>query len=251
MNFEQFSYGSSFLHQLDTRAKFVSCLILVMILALSRTFAAAASGLLLGLLLVLLARLPIRMVVKRLLLVNAFVGFLWVTLPLSYPGDILFSLGPLSISLQGLLLAGLISLKANGVFLLIMALIATSSVADLGHALERLHVPLKLCLLLLFSYRYIFVISQEYQRLLRAARVRCFKPTTNMHTYRTFGYLFGMTLIKSLHRGDRVRKAMLLRGFQGRFHSLYQARFGTSEICFCAAAMGAAAGLIWVESLLS
>lgn len=251
MNFEQFSSGSSFLHQLDTRAKLVSCFVLVMILALSRTFAAAAFGLLLGLMLVLLARLPARKVAKRLLLVNAFVGFLWVTLPLSYPGDTLFYLGPLPISLQGLLLAGLISLKANAVFLLIMALIATSSVADLGHGLERLRVPIKLCLLVLFSYRYTFVISQEYQRLLRAARVRCFRPTTSLHTYRTFGYLFGMTLIKSLHRGDRVRQAMILRGFEGRFYSLYQARFGTSEISFCVAAMGVAAGLVWVESLLS
>lgn len=247
MNFELFSSGSSFLHRLDPRAKLVICLVLVIILALARTFSAALSGLLIGLLLVFLAHLPLRAAVIRLVLVNSFIGFLWLTLPLSYPGDTLLNLGPLSISRQGVMLAALISLKANAVVLLLMSLIATSSVAQLGHALERLQVPLKLCLLLLFSYRYIFVINQEYQRLLRAARLRCFRPATTMHTYRTFGYLFGMTLIKSYHRGHRVQQAMTLRGFQGRFYSLYSSAIGLNEIRFGLAAAAAAAGLIYLE----
>ena len=106
-----------------------------------------------------------------------------------------------------------------------------------------------LCLLLLFSYRYIFVIHQEYLRLVRAARLRCFKATTNLHTYRTTGYLFGMTLIKSHHRAQRVKQAMVLRGFQGQFHTLYESPVGKNEITFALLMAIAVAALISLELL--
>jgi len=249
MNFEQFSQGKSFLHQLDTRVKLISSLILVLIIALSEVFPTAFAGLVLGLLLVVVARLEIPSVLRRLLLVNGFVAFLWLTLPLSYPGDTAFTVGPFTISYQGILLASLITIKTNAIILILISLIATSSVTDLGHSLGKLKMPVKFCLLLLFSYRYIFVINQEFQRLVRAARLRCFSPATTMHTYRTFSYLFGMTLIKSHHRAERVQQAMVLRGFQGKFYSLHTSALGPNEIVFSILVALAAAGLLYFELL--
>ena len=98
-----------------------------------------------------------------------------------------------------------------------MALLSTSTIAALGHGLEKTGLPSRLCYLLLFSYRYIFVIEQEFRRLQRAAKMRNFIPKTNIHTYRTYGYLFGMTLVKSWDQAHRVHQAMILRGFEGRF----------------------------------
>jgi len=232
MMFEQFSQGNSFLHRRDTRVKLISAVCLILVLALSQNYRTALAGLGLGILLVSLARLEVKQLFYRLILVNGFVGFLWITLPLTYPGNQLFAIGPLSISAQGVFLATLITIKTNAIILTLIALLATSSTADLGRGLERLNMPVKLCLLLLFSYRYIFVINQEYQRLARAARLRCFRPGTNLHTYRTFGYLFGMTLLKSYHRADRVRQAMMLRGFQGRFLSLNESIIGRNDLVF-------------------
>ena len=232
MNFERFSIGSSLLHRLDVRAKLFSALALILVLALSRTFLPPLAGLGAGIVLVALAGLDSTSVLKRLLLVNGFVLFLWITLPLSYPGVELFSIGPVPLSRDGIVLAALITIKTNGSVLILMALVATSTVADLGHGLARLKLPGSLSMLLLFSYRYLFVIYQEYSRLLRAARLRGFKADTTLHTYRTFGYLFGMTLIKSHHRAERVRQAMVLRGFEGRFHSLNHSAIGMEEICF-------------------
>jgi cobalt/nickel transport system permease protein len=232
MNFETFSTSSSFLHRLDARVKLLAGLALVVVIALCRTFPTAGAGLVLALLLVVVASLNLKMVSKRLLLVNGFVLFLWFTLPLTYPGATAFALGPLEFSREGILMAALITVKTNATVLVLIALVATSSLAALGQALVRLRVPAKLCLLLLFSYRYIFVIHQEYLRLVRAARLRCFKASTDLHTYRTTGYLFGMTLIKSHHRAQRVKQAMALRGFQGQFHSLYESPIGKNEITF-------------------
>jgi cobalt/nickel transport system permease protein len=235
MMFEQFSQGSSFLHRRDTRVKLISAICLTLVLALCQNYRTALLGLGLGILLVCMARLETRQVFYRLLIVNSFVGFLWITLPLTYPGTTLYFIGPLSFSSEGITLATLITIKTNAIILTLIALLATSTTAELGHSLERLGVPVKLCLLLLFSYRYIFVINQEYQRLARAARLRCFRPGTNLHTYRTFGYLFGMTLVKSCHRADRVRQAMMLRGFQGRFLCLNKSMIARSDLFFLGA----------------
>ena len=122
MIFEQFSQGNSLLHRLDCRAKLVSVAALVLVLALSQSLYTAASGLILGVLLTRAARLELRAVLLRMLMVNGFVGFLWVTLPLTYPGSPLVLVGPVAISSEGVLLATLITLKANGIFLLLMAL---------------------------------------------------------------------------------------------------------------------------------
>lgn len=246
MKFEQFSQGCSFLHRRDTRVKLISAFCLSLILALCQSFLTALLGLGIGILLISMAGLEIKQVCYRLLIVNTFVGFLWITLPLSYPGNELFRVGVLGISSQGVALAALITLKTNAIILTIIALLATSTTADIGHGLERLGMPKKLCLLLLFSYRYIFVISLEYQRLARAAKLRCFRPGTNLHTYRTYGYLFGMTLVKSCHRANRVRQAMMLRGFKGKFLTLNDSILARNDLIFLVAA---AAGALFLSSI--
>ena len=86
--------------------------------------------------------------------------------------------------------------------------------------LSRLRLPDKFVYLLLMSYRYIFVIFQEYQRLHRALRIRGFKPGTNLHTYRTYAYLIGMLFVRASDRAERVYRAMRCRGFSGTFHTL-------------------------------
>ena len=247
MNFETFSASTSFVHQLDARVKLLSGLGLVVVIALGRAFPTAWGGLCLAICLVLAARLDLGQVFRRLLLVNGFVLFLWITLPLTYPGITAFTFGPLTFSQEGISLALLISIKTNATVLVLISLLATSSLAALGQALVQLKVPAKLCLLLLFSYRYIFVIHQEYLRLVRAARLRCFKAGTNLHTYRTTGYLFGMTLVKSHHRAHRVRQAMVLRGFQGKFHSLHESPVGRNEIGFALLMLIAVAFLVGLE----
>ena len=62
--------------------------------------------------------------------------------------------------------------------------------------------------------------------------MRCFVPATTLHTYRTYGYMFGMTLVRSWNRATRVHQAMLLRGFDGRLIPLEQQTVGRSDIVF-------------------
>jgi cobalt/nickel transport system permease protein len=123
-------------------------------------------------------------------------------------------------------------LKSISILALLIALVATMSVATLGNALNSLGVPGKFTQLLLVSYRYIFVIEQEYQRLVRAAKIRGFQPGTNLHTYRTYAYLAGMLFVRASLRAQRVYQAMRCRGFRGRYISLQTYRAGLQNAVF-------------------
>jgi cobalt/nickel transport system permease protein len=127
-----------------------------------------------------------------------------------------------------------------------MALVATMTVDTLGHSLNRLRLPDKMVHLLLITYRYLFVIEQEYQRLVRAMKIRNFHPKTNLHSYRTYAYLVGMLFVRASERARRVHSAMVCRGFNGRFISLREFPPHPRNLVFC---LCAAVALIFLVTL--
>ena len=128
-----------------------------------------------------------------------------------------------------------ITLKSNAILLVLLALITTMAFSTFGAALNRMRVPDKLVHLLLMTYRYVFVMEQEYQRLIRALQIRGFRPGTNIHTYKTYAYVVGMLFVRSALRADRVYNAMLCRGFKRKFYSLHEFSTGKTEWLFGAA----------------
>jgi cobalt/nickel transport system permease protein len=227
---ETFAMGTSPMHRMDPRLKIIAAILFSFQIAVSDHFATLITALFFGISMTIFARLNFLMVFKRLLIVNGFIFFLWLVLPWTFPGDSLFSIGPMDYTLQGVILSAQITLKSNAILLSLIALTGTSYLATLGYALNHLKVPDKIIYLFLITYRYIFVIEQEYQRLIRAARVRCFEPGTNLHTYRTYAYLIGMIFVRASARAERVYHAMLCRGFDGKFHALREFTFKKSDL---------------------
>lgn len=246
---ERFARGNSLLHHVSPKVKVTAAALFVAVVAISDSFIVVAAALVFALCLHLFSRLEAVPVLKRLFAANTFTLFLWLTLPITYEGTTIANLGPFSVSREGIVIAALITLKTNTIVLSLIALLSTSPVASLGHALEALHVPQRLCFLLLFSYRYVFVIHQEYLKLARATRLRCFVPSTSTHTYRTVGYLFGMTLVRSWNRASRIHQAMLLRGFNGKLLPLDQPTVDAKDMFFLATSVlisGLLVSLHWI-----
>jgi len=225
---EPFAYGSSLIHRIDPRTRVIFATAYAFVVALSSRFPALLMALFISFILTGLACLDMREMAKRTLLVNGLILFFWLVLPITFRGEALFQLGPLVVTRPGVLLSARITLKSNAILLAFMSLVATMSIATMGQALHRLKVPAKMVHLLLLTYRYVFVIEQEFQRLARAARIRGFQPGTNIHTYRTYAYLLGMLFVRASARADRVHQAMLCRGFRGRFYCLKE--FSMSRI---------------------
>ena len=195
---ESFAQGDSLIHAINPQLKAVLALLFSVVLALCNSIPMLAAGLITALGLVLLARLPLKQVCRRLTVLAGFLILIWLLMPITYPGETIFQVGIIKLSLPGLILALQISLKSSAILLALMALLATMPIATLGHALRKLGLPNKLVYLLMITYRYLFVFEQAYQRLMRAARVRGFTPGTNLHSYRTYAYLAGMLLVQAL-----------------------------------------------------
>jgi cobalt/nickel transport system permease protein len=174
-------------------------------------------------------------VFKRLVPLNLFLLLLSALLPLTIGNSALASFGPLGYNVEGLVLAARIALKANAIVLMITVLLGRLSVVTMGHALDHLRVPNKLVHLLLFTVRYFDVLGGEYARLAAAMKMRGFRPRMNRHTYRTYGYLAGMLLVRGLERSERIVAAMKCRGFKGRFHLLDHFAFSPADAWFAAA----------------
>jgi len=223
---EPFASGNSPIHRLSPTLRVAAAAAYSFLVALSHGLPTLTAALLLSIILVFFARLDLRIVMQRLTVVLGFLLLIWVFLPWTYKGKIWFHLGPLAISHPGILLCLEISLKSIAILLAMIALVSTMTTARLGHVLNHLHLPDKLVYLILITYRYIFVIEQEYQRLMRAARIRNFRPGTNLHTYRTYAYLLGMLFVRSADRAKRVHQAMVCRGFSGKFYSLQESTKG-------------------------
>jgi len=173
---------------------------------------------------------------RRLLTVNGFLALVWLFLPFTAWNDV------------GLFWALSMTIKANSLVLALTAFLATTDIITLGYALHCLQIPDKLTHLLLFTVRYLEVLHQTYQQLVRAMRVRGFRPRTNWHTYRSIAYLLGMLLVKSFARAQHIEAAMKCRGYRGQFYLNGHLSLEILDFWFIGLFYG---GLLWLTILLA
>ncbi len=233
MHLEEFAEGNSFLHRLDPRVKFITAIPYIFVIAVMQGTKGPLLALMISLLMIALSRISFKKLIGRLIAVNTFILVLWISLPFSYPGEAVFNIGHLKATHEGFLYVLSITLKANAIVLATIAILGTSEVFSLAHALVHLKVPAKLVYLFFFFYRYISVLHEEYTRLKNAMAIRCFQAGTNIHTYRTYAYLVGMLIVRSYDRSQRIYKAMLCRGFNGNFNIISHFRLKKADVIFC------------------
>lgn len=219
---EPFADGRSILHIVDPRFRLIAASVFSVIVALSYRPATLICALTGAGVMILAGRLNLLQVIKRLSVLLGFLLLIWIVLPITYDGSAMMRIGPFDIVKEGVNLSLQITAKSIAILGAFIALVATMPITTLGHTLGRMRVPDKIVYLLLMTYRYIFVIEQEYQRLATAIKIRGFSPGTNLHTYRTYAYLVGMLFVRASFRARRVNQAMRCRGFHGKFYSLYQ-----------------------------
>ncbi len=191
-------------------------------------------AMLLGLVLFTVTGTSLAHALRRLLLANVFIAFLWLTVPFSVAGEALYSVGPFTLTHEGLLLALTITLKSNAMLLVFFALVAFLPLPQLGAALSALHCPRRLTTLLLVTYRYVHVLSDEWHTLRTSAMLRGFEPKTNLATYKTYAMLTGLLFIRSWDRSLRIWEAMRLRSFSGHYPTGTLAPLNFRDVFFLA-----------------
>lgn len=221
----------SFVHQIDARVKVIFTLAFVIFLNLTPSGAWPAYILFLTLIssLTLLSRLGMGLILKRSLFALPFV---LAALPLIFIGPApqgqvtLLNGLQISYSVEGLSRFASIAVKSWVSVMAAVLLAAVTRFPDLLRALEQMKVPQLFVAIIGLMWRYLFVISDEVNRMLRARTSRSAVSPGQGHNggtilwrARVTGGMAGSLFLRSIERSDRVYAAMLSRGYTGELPS--------------------------------
>jgi cobalt/nickel transport system permease protein len=215
---DQWSRGASPLHRRDPRVKIGVLLVFLVVLAtahhalplLAATLFVLLSGTLLW------ARVPLGGALARAALVLPFtLVFALVSWISGDPG-------------RGAALV----LKSYLSALAALVVVSTTPLPILLRGIEMLGAPRFLLMVAQFLYRYLFVISEEAQHMRKAAASRG-------GSFRAAAGALAVLFARSYQQAGEIHRAMLARGFQGRFHPLAAPHFHAADIVFLALASAA------------
>jgi len=218
---DRWSRGSSAVHRRDPRAKIVPLLLLLIALATANR---AVPLFAFELVLVLAAglwwaRVPVLGALARAALVlpfaASFAAIAWLG------GD----------PARGLSLA----LKSYVSALAVLFVVSTTPLPALLRGLEAMGAPRFLLEVTQFLYRYLFLVSEEAQRMADAAAAR----NASLRSWRGSGERFrasagalAVLFERSYMRAANIHRAMLARGFEGRLPTLSPSRFNVADVVF-------------------
>ncbi len=248
MNIDQATTGSSVLYRLDPRTRLLGVIIFSVVCALLVTKDALLLCLGLSVIFVILSRIPPMVLFRRMFAFNLFIAFLWLFIPWGIPGEHILEIGTLTVTRQGIDYMVILTLRSNVIMLALVAFMASTTIISMTHAMTALRVPDKMTYLFFLTYRYVGDIHSEYTRLVNAMKVRCFQPASNVRTYRSYAYLVGMLLVNSFERAQRVRSAMLCRGFSGRFPHLEENNISWLDILSLGMLCLILAGIVYADT---
>ncbi len=229
--FDRYHEKESFLHRLDPRVKALVTVIYIVSNALLPDGAWLAFGVAWVFLIAanLLSQLGIGYTFKRSIIALPF-AFIAITVLFSIPGQPLFTFqlftSNLVITDAGLLRFVSILIRSWLSVQLAILLVAVTRFPDLIHALEHLKVPSILTTIIAFLYRYLFVLTDEVFRLIRARESRSAASAGNRAGGGVFwrakvaGNMAGQLFLRSYERSDRIYNAMLSRGYSGHLYTL-------------------------------
>ncbi len=105
-------------------------------------------------------------------------------------------------------------------------LVATTQFPDLIHAFEHLRLPRMLTTVIAFLFRYLFILTNEVFRILRARESRSAglpgqrRGGSFIWRARVTGSMAGQLFLRSYDRSDRIYHAMISRGYAGHLRTL-------------------------------
>ncbi len=141
---------------------------------------------------------------------------------------------------NGNLPAFTIGIKAYAAILLLSVLAATTPIDHTLRAVGALGAPRSLVLTTTLMYRYLFVLFDEWRRISRARECRT-GGNLAKGRFRMWTNQLAMVFVRGWERAERVTTAMILRGFNGDFPTLYHRPFSLSD---WALAVGAPLGAV-------
>ena len=222
--------GNSPLHRLDPRAKVITTLLFIVAVVSFDKYALSAiiPFFIYPVALISLGGLPYKYLLKKVLIVSPFAILIGIFNPL-IDRETLFHIGSIGVSggvvsFVSILLRFVLPVTAA---LILVSLTGFNAVCE---SLKKFGVPRPFIVQLLFFYRYLFVMTDEAERMVRARSLRALNSSTM--GVRTFISLVGHLLLRTLDRAERIYRAMCCRGFDGHFYLIRSMKIRSPEIIF-------------------
>jgi cobalt/nickel transport system permease protein len=235
----------------DARWKLAAVLFAVCGVAGLNHLIPAVAALAIGLLLIVVARLPGAWVRGRLFLFALAAAPFLLVLPFTLDGAG-WEVGPVHVSERGVVAGLAVFCRGLAIGCFALVLLGTDQLHHTLAAAHKLKVPGLLVQLTLLAYRYAFLLADEMKRLRIAMRTRGFRVRSTRHGYRALGHATGAVLVRGADRADNVAHAMRCRGFDGTFHTLATFRTtGADIISFVLLVAAAVALVLWDRLVLS
>ncbi|MBV9790891.1 MAG: cobalt ECF transporter T component CbiQ [Chloroflexi bacterium] len=227
---DRYIAGSSVIHALDARVKLVLTIALIVCASLLPVGAWLALTAFTALVwaAIIASGVGLPTILRRSLLALPFL-LVVVTVIFSVPGRPIFRLPlgfvTLTATDAGLLRFITIVWKSWISMQAALLLTATTHFLDVLRALQALHMPKIIVALMSFMYRYLFILVEEAQRLLRARDCRSAALQGSgggslLWRAQVTGRLVGTLFLRSFERSERIYVAMLSRGYTGELRSL-------------------------------
>jgi energy-coupling factor transport system permease protein len=227
--FGQFIDTGSFIHRLDPRIKIVAMWLFIIF-----SFLVEMPGLLLSLPLMLaihlIARIPFGYILEGSRIFLIFLVVIGVFQVLFYRGafeaeNVYWEWWILSISLEGILFALMISLRVVLLYYVVTMLMLTTSLVDLTDGLELMFLPLQrfrvpvneLTLVSVIAIKFVPIFIGELERLARAQTARGvpFEEGGPIARARRIGRLLIPIFLSGFQRADVLTMAMDTRSYRG------------------------------------
>jgi cobalt/nickel transport system permease protein len=232
---DRYAEMDSPIHHIEPRVKIISFGILIVSAVFAGTISGALFFLMVATVILLASRLPVKFILARMQVICVFVIPILILMPLTVPGTPVFSLGPLTVSAEGISFAVLVTIRSVTAILLVVTMLGTQRFDTTLKALALMRVPGIIIQMLLFTYRYIYVMIDEFLRIWSAMRAKGFTFRFSRYGLGMIGNCIGMLLIKSYERAERVYLAMIAKGYTGKPMSFSSFRVTVPDGLFCAA----------------
>jgi cobalt/nickel transport system permease protein len=236
---DQYHAGTTIIHRLDPRIKVGLTLLFILTLSLLPFGAFWAYGVMFGLVMVgaAFSQVSVGYVLKRSFIALPF-ALAAITLPFTIEGETLLAIGSITISVEGTIRFASILIKSWVSVQMAILMVAVTPFPDLLWGLRSLYIPSPIVSIVSFMYRYLFVLSDEVLRLLRARSSRSASLPGQrsggnvLWRGKVAGRMAGSLMLRSFERSERIYNAMTARGYQGQFRSFSQPGMKTADWLF-------------------
>lgn len=213
-SFDTISCQNSMIHRIDPRAKLITTAVFVVcVMSLGKyEISQTIQFFIYPAVMISLGGLPLVHLAKKMLIIAPFVLFIGIFNPF-VDREPIINIAGVYISGGWVSFAGIMIRLALTVGAALI-LLASTGMNRICMALERLGTPKILAVQLAFIYRYLFVLTEETARMMRAGSLRNFRGRHfGLHV---FSQMVGSLFLRTIDRSQRIHQAMVSRGFEGR-----------------------------------